>query len=341
MLSLSPRHPTVRSCRFLLALLGFAVPLALGACGGDDSPLAPTDPSPTPDEQTLAPAEQTDAPDLLLAGTGQRILFSSARTGAGYDIFRMDPQGYNVVRMTSFGYYGSEPAWSADNKRIAMIRPRRDGANVEHSDIFLMNADGTNKHWARSQPSSFNIRFPSWSRDGVHLVVAVFFGGTPFLATMDVTNGNLTFVKFAGKVIQGNYPSYDPTGKKILYVNATGKIIQMIDPATDTGYWLVTSETVMASPRFSPDGTKIAFSKLVGSNIDVYVKYLYGGTVKRLTTDPAWDGSPTWSPDGTRIAFESARTGKSQIYVMSASTGGNVTRITHTATHEKYPAWSH
>ena len=341
MLSPSPRQPTLRSSRFLLALLALAVPLALGACGSDDSPLAPADPSPTPDEQTLAPAEQTDAPDLLLAGTGQRILFSSARTGAGYDIFRMDPQGNNVVRMTNFGYYGSEPAWSYGNTRIAMIRPRRDGANVEHSDIYLMNADGTNKHWARSQPSSFNIRFPSWSRDGVHLVVAVFFGGTPYLATMDVTNGNLAFVTFAGKVIQGNYPSYDPTGKKILYVNATGKIIQMIDPATDTGYWMVTSETVMASPRFSPDGTKIAFSKVVGSNIDVYVKYLYGGTVKRLTTDPAWDGSPTWSPDGTRIAFESARTGKSQIYVMSASTGGNVIRITNTATDEKYPAWSH
>ena len=339
MLSPSPRQPTLRSSRFLLALLALAAPLAFGACGGD-SPLAPADPSPTPDEQAPASTEQTAAPDLALATTWQRILFSSARKG-GYDLFKMDPQGYNVVRMTSFGYYASEPAWSADNKRIAMIRPRRDGANVEHSDIFLMNADGTNKHWARSQPSVFDIRFPSWSSDGVHLAVSVFLGGKPYLATMDVTNGNLAFVTFAGKIIQGNYPSYDPTGKKILYLNATGKIIAMIDPATDTGYWLVTSETIMASPRFSPDGTKIAYSKLVGSNIDVYVKYLYGGTVKRLTTDPAWDGSPTWSPDGTRIAFESARTGKSQIYVMSASTGGNLTRITHTATDEKYPAWSH
>jgi len=29
-------------------LLALAVPLALGACGGNDSPLAPTDPSPAP-----------------------------------------------------------------------------------------------------------------------------------------------------------------------------------------------------------------------------------------------------------------------------------------------------
>jgi dipeptidyl aminopeptidase/acylaminoacyl peptidase len=342
MLSPSSRHSTLRTYHLRLGrLLAFAVPLALGACGSDDSPLAPAEEAAAPAEQTAGPTEQAAAPDLALATTGQRILFSSARTGAGYDIFRMDPQGYSVVRLTTFGYYGAEPAWSYGNTRIAMIRPRRDAANVEHSDIFLMNADGSNKHWARSQPSSFDMRYPAWSRDGVHLAVAIFLGGKPYLATMDVTNGNMSFVTLGGKVIQGNFPSYDPTGKKILYVDATGKIIKMIDPVSDTGYWMVTAETIMASPRFSPDGTKIAFSKLVGLNIDVYVKEIYGGAVKRLTTDPAWDGAPTWSPDGTRIAFESDRTGKSQIYVMNAATGGSLTRITKTATNERYPAWSH
>ena len=342
MLSPSSQHPTPRSYHLLVArLLALAIPLAFGACGGDDSPLAPTDPSPAPAEQTLAPTEQVAAPDLALVTTGQRILFSSARNG-GYDLFKMDPQGYNVVRLTSFGYYASEPAWSYDNKRIAMIRPRRDAANVEHSDIYLMNADGTNKHWARSQPSGFDIRFPSWSKDGVHLAVAGVFGGKPYLATLDVTNGNMAFVLFNGKVIQGNYPSYDATGKRILYINSTGKRIEMIDPVANTAYWMVQSETIMSSPRLSPDGMRIAFAKLVGLNIDVYVQELWGGGVlRRLTTHSAWDGAPTWSPDGSRIAFESDRTGKSQIWVMSATTGGSLIRITHTATAEKYPAWSH
>jgi Periplasmic component of the Tol biopolymer transport system len=335
MLSLSSPYPTLRAYRLMVArLLALAVPLAFGACGSDGSPLAPADPSP-------AAAEPTAAPDLLLATTGQRILFSSFRNG-GHDLFKMDPLGYNVARVTSFGYYAAEPAWSADNKRIAMIRPRRDGANVEHADIYLMNADGSNKHWARSQPSSFDIRYPSWSSDGVHVVVAVFFGGKPYLATLDVTNGNMAFVLFNGKVIQGNYPSYEPAGKRILYVDATGKLIEMIDPAANTIYWMVQSQTIVSNPRLSPDGRKIAFAKLVGLNIDVYVQELWGGGVlRRLTTDPAVDGSPTWSPDGSRIAFQSDRTGTAQIWVMNGTTGGSLTRITHTATNEMSPAWSH
>jgi Tol biopolymer transport system component len=339
--SISSQDSMSRPSRSLLPRrLALAAALALSACDGGESPLAPADTPTAPTEQTLAPAGQPGAPDLALATTAQRILFTSTRAG-GYDIFRMDPLGYNVARLTSFGYYASEPAWSYGNTRIAMIRPRKDASNVEHADIYLMNADGTNKHWARAQPSSFDIRFPSWSPDGVHLAVAVIIGGKPYLAQMDAGTGYLAFVPHAGKVIQGNYPSYDPTGKRILYVDGTGKIIELIDITTDTGYWMVTSQTIMGYPRFSPDGTKIAFSKVVGSNIDVYVWNKYGNSVTRLTSDPAYDGVPTWSRDGSRIAFESNRTGKSQIWVMNAATGGSLTRITHTATDEKYPAWSH
>jgi Tol biopolymer transport system component len=342
MSSPSSRYPLLRSYAPRLGrLLALAVPLALGACDGGDSPLAPADaPADAPAEQTFAAADSAPAADLALAGTAQRILFVSTRAG-GYDVFKMDPTGANVSRVTFFGYYGTEPAWSWDNQRIALVRPRKDAQNVEHADIFLMNADGTNKHWARSQPSSFDMRYPSWSPDGVHLVMAIMLGGKPYLATMDVTNGNMAFVLFAGKVIQGNFPSYDATGRRILYVNATGKEIHELDVPSDTGYLLVSSEYVMACPKLSPDGTRIAFQRVVGSNVDVYVKYLYGGTVRRLTTDPAYDGVPTWSPDGTRIAFQSDRTGKSQIYVMNAGTGGSLTRITNTAFQEKSPAWSH
>jgi TolB protein len=97
----------------------------------------------------------------------------------------------------------------------------------------------------------------------------------------------------------------------------------------------------MSNPRFSPDASKIAFAKTVGSNVDVYVKSIYSTIVTRLTTDQAYDGGPTWSPDGSRIAFQSSRTGNSQIWVMNSATGGSLTRITHTNWDEKSPDWSH
>jgi TolB protein len=322
MLPLSSWQPLLRSYRPRLGrLLGLVIPLAFGACDGGDSPLAP-------------------ATDLALATTAQRILFVSSRAG-GNDVFRMTPTGAGVSRLTFFGYYGSEPAWSWNNQRIALIRPRKDAQKVEHADIFLMNVDGSNKRWARPQASSFDMRSPSWSPDGVHLVMAVMFGGKPYLATMNVNTGNMAFVMHGGKVVQGNFPSYDATGKKLLYVDGSGRSIIRLDLPTGTATPVVSSNYVMGCPTFSPDGTRIAFQRVIGPNVDVYVKYLSGGAERRLTSHAAYDGVPTWSPDGTRIAFQSSRTGTSQIFVMNASTGGNLVRITQTASDEKYPAWSH
>ena len=106
-------------------------------------------------------------------------------------------------------------------------------------------------------------------------------------------------------------------------------------------YGAVGSQTPITSPAFSPDGRKIAFTKTVSGNADIYV-WTYGlNTTKRLTTHASYDGLPTWSPDGSKIAFESARSGQSQIWTMNASTGGGLTRITHTSTGETDPAWSH
>jgi len=345
MRSSSSQHPMLRSSRSLLArLLGLAVPLAFTACGGEDSPLAPSNSPSGPTGEATMPADQATAPTGTLGTTGQRILFTSNRAGSTYyDLYKVDPLGNNLAHVTSFSDYETEPAWSFDNRQIAMSRPRRDANNVVHNDIFLMNADGTNKHWARPQTASVDIRSPSWSPDGTHLAVAVIMGGKPYLGTIEVATGNFKFVLFNGKVIQGNYPSYEPGQGRILYVNDTGKIIMLVDPVANVSYWMVNADTPMSCPRFSPDGSKIAFQKVVGSNVDIYVKTLrpYSNTVTRLTADPAYDGVPAWSPDGSRIAFQSTRTGNSQIWVMNAATGGSLTRITHTSADEKSAAWSY
>lgn len=344
MRSQASQHPTLLSFHSLVArLLSLAVPLAIAACGNESSPLAPSDSPADPSSEAGAPADQA-APDFSLVGSGQRILFTSNRPGSSYyDLYKVDPSGGNLAHVTSLTGYETEPAWSFDNKQIAMVRPRKGANNVEHSDIFLMNADGSNKHWARSQTASVDIRSPSWSPDGTHLAVAVIMGGKPYLGTIEVATGNFKFVLFNGKAIQGNFPSYEPGKGRILYVNETGRIIMLVDPVGNTSYWMQTADFTMGVPRFSPDGSKIAFQMVVGSNVDVYVKSVYpwSNSPKRLTTDPGYDGVPSWSPDGARIAFQSSRTGNSQIYVMNAATGGSLVRITHTSADEKSAAWSH
>jgi len=59
------------------------------------------------------------------------------------------------------------------------------------------------------------------------------------------------------------------------------------------------------SPKFSPDGTKIAFSGNYDGNTDVYVVSAGGGVPKRLTHHPDSDLVVEWYPDGQHVLYRS------------------------------------
>jgi dipeptidyl aminopeptidase/acylaminoacyl peptidase len=59
-----------------------------------------------------------------------------------------------------------------------------------------------------------------------------------------------------------------------------------------------------AAPRFSPDGTRLAFvSNRDSERKQLYVLPLQGGEPLRLTDLPEDAGDPIWSPDSTRLVF--------------------------------------
>ncbi|HYV98654.1 MAG TPA: S41 family peptidase [Gemmatimonadaceae bacterium] len=60
-------------------------------------------------------------------------------------------------------------------------------------------------------------------------------------------------------------------------------------------------------PRFSPDGSRIAFTSSLNGNPDIYVMPAAGGEPKRLTWHTANDEVQYWMPDGKRILFASSR----------------------------------
>ena len=78
-------------------------------------------------------------------------------------------------------------------------------------------------------------------------------------------------------------------------------------------------------PRFSPDGTKVAYSASYDGNVDVYVAPALGGEPKRLTYHPMADRVIGWTPDGRRVLFasgrESGRQRYNQFYTVSVDGG--------------------
>lgn len=73
-------------------------------------------------------------------------------------------------------------------------------------------------------------------------------------------------------------------------------------------------------PRFSTDGSRLAFSRVAGGDTDIFVMPSAGGEAKRLTWYPKRDIPLGWTPDGKNILFVSGRDeeGSARLYSIPA-----------------------
>lgn len=87
---------------------------------------------------------------------------------------------------------------------------------------------------------------------------------------------------------------------------------------------------VESFPKFSPDGTSIAFSANYDGNTDVYLIPVNGGVPLRLTYHGMTDRVVEWHPDGSKILFASGRESEkerfNQLYTIS-STGSTTEKL--------------
>ena len=325
--------------RPLLALAGLAALAALAACEGGDSALSPAGdpPAGSVENPIVDPADTTEVSNQSLASlTSPRIAFSSNLTGNG-DIYLMDSYGKQLKRLTTFSSYEASPAWSRDNKRIAMVRPRKDASNVTHTDIYIINADGTNGHWWRSTPSPYNLNDPSWSPDGSNILVTVAANGTWFVAYLNLPGHYIGFfTDETAHVVMGKEPSFNPTGDQIVYASSNRNTLQVM---AATGYQhktlLYNPQSSISRPVFSPDGKRIALSMTdTDGYLQIFVRNA-DASLKRLTTTTNANMWPSWSPDGSKLVFRRAN----QVWIMSA-TGGSQTKL-HVASYDVSPAFSH
>ena len=78
-------------------------------------------------------------------------------------------------------------------------------------------------------------------------------------------------------------------------------------------------------PKFSPDGSKIAFNGNYNGNSDIYVMPSTGGIPNRITYHNGPDNMVDWHPDGDRLLFssfrESGRQRFRQLYLISEQGG--------------------
>ena len=72
-----------------------------------------------------------------------------------------------------------------------------------------------------------------------------------------------------------------------------------------------------SQPRWSPDGTQIAFTRYMNkdrmqTSSELFIINADGTDPQRLTHNNVKDLDPSWSPDGQRLAFTSSRNGNNR-----------------------------
>jgi serine/threonine protein kinase/Tol biopolymer transport system component len=100
-------------------------------------------------------------------------------------------------------------------------------------------------------------------------------------------------------------------GRQLTWLDRSGKVLGTLGPP---------DFNVLADPTLSPDGSRVAVTRTVQGNPDVWL--LDSTRMTRFTFDAGVDGFAVWSPDGTRIAFRSSREGKYRLYQKPSNGAG-------------------
>jgi len=110
-------------------------------------------------------------------------------------------------------------------------------------------------------------------------------------------------------------PGKAAAGVSIYWMDQAGKMTPLLQAKGD-----------YISPRFSPDGKRLALEIKNAAASDVWIYDLERDTLTRLTFDGAQ--LPVWTPDGRRITFRSGKDGAPGIYWKRADGSGDAQRLT-------------
>lgn len=286
----------------------------------------------TPEEPPAAPSFDVTADASLCAPPDcvERIVFWGPGAVPGpRDIFSMNPDGSEPLRVADTPTEEWGPALSPDGQRIAFYA-NDDGTN----QIYVMDVNGGNRTRIANVPGALH---PAWSPDGSQMVYTelsdVWDSGPRSLVVMNADGSGRTVLD-AERFLDNGPGAWSADGSSIAYSKPSGGSADMFDIYVVSASGGVpenltdTPDLVEFDPAWSPDGSRIAYaaSETLGHSPGIYTMNADGSGAVPLTAGE-FDVGPVWSPDGSKIAFDREFVASQGVYRMNAD-GSALTQLT-------------
>jgi len=166
-------------------------------------------------------------------------------------------------------------------------------------------------------------------------------GGTALLAKAYTGDARHAAHEFADDITLALTKTKGFATSRLACVTAAGgkKEIGLSDIDGFNAVRLTDDHTISARPKWSADGSAIAYTSYKSGYPDAYVIHLGSRQRTRVAFFPGINTGPAFSPDGGRLALTLSKDGNPQIYTIPAG-GGGATRLTHGHGTETSPSWS-
>ncbi|MEP7382935.1 MAG: S9 family peptidase [Gemmatimonadota bacterium] len=220
----------------------------------------------------------------------------SVKDKSDSDVWMVSWDGARTIRLTSSPEGEGSPQWSPDNRYLSFVSGRYESKGGQ---LWLLDRSGGEA--VRLTSFSSGVDDYQWSPDGRRLVV-VSQDPEPGADAKDSASA-----KVPKPIVIDRYQfKRDRDG----YLDRRRNHLYLVDVATRAVQQLTTGDFDDASPRWSPDGTRLAFVSRRGvdpdreNNSDLFVvEARVGAEPRRLTSWAGPDDAPEWSPDGSQIAY--------------------------------------
>ena len=270
-------------------------------------------------EEVLSGSQESFTAAGVKFSLGRRVLPWAAGVLAGvllaglvaWKIFAHAPGApMHFSAVTNFAGVQAQPVFSPDGRSVAFVS-NRDG----HYNIYV-GLTGGGSLVQVTNDSNLKAR-PMWSPDGATLAYARLndsglwdiwevpaLGGTPRRVILNATD-----------------PTWSPDGRSLAYENGADNDLWISGSQGENAHRILPAPgglTRYTEPRFSPDGSKIAFVvRSQGPGGELSVADLASGQAHQVIHEGVLALSPAWAPDGRSIYFASSRGGTVNIWEAS------------------------